>query len=80
MWVLPLGGTLMLLDNASWPLLSMIGGALYLDTGARQFLKLRALKSAGVRVGTPASVSLAYGVYAAFIVVGLLAINAGLTT
>ena len=78
MWVLPLAGSLMLLDQPIWPYLAMIGGALYLDTGARQYLKLHSLKTEGVRVGPPANVKLAYSVYTAFIVVGLLGIGIGI--
>lgn len=78
MWVLPLAGTLMLLNHATWPHFAIIGGALYLDTGARQFLKLGALREEGVRVGQPADVQLAYSVYVAFIVMGPMGIAAGL--
>lgn len=78
MWVLPLGGTLMVLDHALWPQAAAVGGALYLDTGARQFLKLKGLRSEGVRVGTDQNVRLALFVYSAFFVLGLVGIGSGL--
>lgn len=77
MWVLPLGGTLMLLDLQIWPYLALTGGALYLDTGARQYLKLSGLKAEGVRVGTRLNVRLALSVYVSFVAVGLVGLGVG---
>ncbi len=48
------------------------GGALYLNTGARQFLKLHFLSTEGARFGQLKNVRLAFNAYVAFIVVGLL--------
>ena len=78
MWVLPLSGTLMLFSHAVWPYLALIGGALYLDTGGRQYLKLAGLKAEGVRVGTRQNVRLALSVYLSFIAAGFAAIGIGL--
>ena len=78
MWVLPLGGTLILLGRPCWPYLALIGGALYLDTGARQYLKLAGLRSEGVRVGTRQNVRLALSVYVSFAAVGLGGLASGL--
>ncbi len=78
MWALPLGGTLMLFGHPFWPYLALIGGALYLDTGARQYLKLAGLGAEGVRVGTRQNVRLALSVYVSFAAVGLAGLVSGL--
>ncbi len=74
MWTLPLAGLLMLLDSSWWPHLALIGGAVYVDTGGRQGIKLLGYRREGVRVGSSQAVDLAFGVYALFLVLGLLAI------
>ena len=74
MWTLPVAGILMLVDSAWWPYLALIGGAVYVDTGGRQGIKLLGYRNERVRVGTSQAVNLAFGVYALFLVVGLLAV------
>lgn len=74
MWTLPLAGLLMLIDSSWWPYIALIGGAIYVDTGGRQGIKLLGYRNEGVRVGTSQAVNLALGVYALFLFVGLLAI------
>ena len=74
MWTLPVAGILMLIDSAWWPYLALIGGAVYLDTGGRQGIKLLGYRKEAVRVGTSQAVRLALGVYAAFVILGAIII------
>ena len=78
MWTLPAAGVLMFVDNPWWPYLALIGGAVYVDTGGRQAVKLLGYQREGVRVGTPQAVRLAPVVYALFVILGLLALGLGL--
>ena len=71
MWTLPLAGLLMLLDSSWWPHLALIGGAVYVDTGGRQGIKLLGYRGEGVRVGSSQAVNLAFGVYGLFLAAGL---------
>jgi hypothetical protein len=79
MWTLPLAGLLMLLDNSWWPHLALIGGAIYVDTGGRQAIKLRGYRRERVRVGDDQAVRLAFAVYGTFLLLGAVAIAVGLT-
>ncbi len=78
MWTLPAAGILMLVDNDWWPYLALIGGAVYLDTGGRQAIKLLGYRQEGVRVGTSQAVRLALAVYAVFVIVGAIVISIAL--
>lgn len=78
MWTLPVAGILMLIDNAWWPYLALIGGAVYLDTGGRQAIKLLGYRKEGVRVGTSQAVRLALAVYAVFVILSAIAITIAL--
>ncbi len=78
MWTLPAAGILMLTDSSLWPYLVLIGGAVYVDTGGRQGIKLLGYRTEGVRVGTSQAVRRALGVYTLFVIVGALGIAAGL--
>ena len=49
---LPLAGLLMIADHGWWPLVALIGGAIYLDTAGREAVKYLALKHEGVRMGS----------------------------
>ena len=74
MWTLPVAGILMLIDSAWWPYVALIGGAIYLDTGGRQGIKLFGYRSEGVRVGTRQAVRRALAVYAVFVILGAMSI------
>jgi hypothetical protein len=74
MWTLPAAGLLMILAHPWWPYLALVGGAVYVDTGGRQAIKLLGYRREGIRVGTPRAVSVALGAYAVFLVLGAAAI------
>lgn len=49
---LPLGGLLMIIDNGWWPVVSLIGGAIYVDTSGREAAKNISFRHEGVRTGS----------------------------
>ena len=53
LWTLLVAGLLMLMNNAWWPLLSLIAGGIYLDGAGREFAKCISLRKGGIKIGTP---------------------------
>jgi len=51
MW-LPLAGVLMIIDHQWWPIMSLIGGAIYFDTAGREAVKNLSFQHEGIKVGT----------------------------
>ena len=47
-----LGGVLMIINNDWWPIMSLIGGAIYLDTSGREAVKNISFRHEGIKVGT----------------------------
>ena len=68
---LPLAGILMIFDHPWWPILSLIGGAIYFDTAGREAAKILSLKHEGVRMG---SVGQQKAFFASYIAMAVLAV------
>jgi hypothetical protein len=51
-WI-PLSGVLMVLDNSLWPIVALIGAAIYLDAAGREAVKILSFKHEGIRIGSP---------------------------
>ena len=49
---LPLAGILMIIDHKMWPIVSLLGGAIYLDTSGREAAKYISFRHEGVKIGT----------------------------
>ena len=49
---LPLAGALMITNHEWWPIISLIGAAIYLDTAGREAMKHLSFRHEGIRVGT----------------------------
>lgn len=49
---LPLAGVLMIFDHKWWPIVSLIGGAIYLDTSGREAVKNISFRHEGIKIGT----------------------------
>ncbi|MCK5335668.1 MAG: hypothetical protein KAQ67_05875 [Gammaproteobacteria bacterium] len=49
---LPIAGILMIINHAWWPILSLMAGAIYLDTSGREAAKTLSFRHEGIRVGT----------------------------
>ena len=50
-WI-PLAGVLMVVDHFLWPVISLIGGAIYLDAAGREAVKSLSFQHEGLNVGT----------------------------
>ena len=48
---LPLAGVLMIMNHEWWPIVSLIGGAIYLDTSGREAAKNISLRHEGIKTG-----------------------------
>ena len=48
---LPIAGILMIINHAWWPIMSLLAGAIYLDTSGREAAKNLSFKHEGMRVG-----------------------------
>jgi len=49
---LPLAGVLMVIDHSWWPVMSLLGGAIYFDTAGREAVKNLSFQHQGLKVGT----------------------------
>ena len=49
---LPVAGVLMITNHSWWPIVSLIGGAIYLDTSGREAMKNLSFRHEGIRMGT----------------------------
>jgi hypothetical protein len=72
---LPLAGLLMIVDHARWPVLGLLGGAIYLDTSGREAAKILAFRKEGVRTGAGKQQSLFFATYVIMAVIGLIFIG-----
>lgn len=68
---LPLAGVLMIIDHEWWPIMSLIGGAIYLDTSGREAAKNISFRHEGIKVGTDKQQKL---FFASYIVMAIIAI------
>ena len=60
---LPLSGILMIIDYEWWPIMSLIGGAIYLDTSGREAVKNISFRHEGIKVGTEKQKKLFFASY-----------------
>ena len=72
---LPLVGLLMIVDHAWWPILGLVGGAMYLDTSGREAAKILAFRKEGVRTGNKKQQRLFFATYIVMAVIGLIFIG-----
>jgi len=49
---LPLAGVLMIINHQWWPIISLLGGAIYLDTSGREAAKNISFRHEGIKTGT----------------------------
>ena len=71
---LPLAGLLMIFDHAWWPIIGLIGGAIYLDTSGREAAKMLAFRKEGVRTGPEKQHRVFFATYIVMGILGLVAI------
>jgi len=71
---LPLAGILMIIDHKSWPIVSLIGGAIYLDTSGREAAKNLSFRHEGVKIGTDKQQKIFFSSYIVMAVMAILII------
>ena len=71
---LPLAGLLMIIDNDWWPIIALVGGAIYLDTSGREAMKIISFRKEGVRLGTKKQQRVFFGSYIVMAIIGLILI------
>ena len=71
---LPLAGLLMIIDHDWWPVIALIGGAIYLDTSGREAAKNFGFRHEGIRVGTEKQKKVFLGSYILMAVIGVVVI------
>jgi hypothetical protein len=69
---LPLAGVLMIINHEWWPIMSLIGGAIYLDTSGREAVKNISFRHEGIKIGTDKQKRL---FFASYIVMAVIAIT-----
>ena len=68
---LPLAGILMIIDQDWWPIVSLIGGAIYLDASGREAAKNISFRHQGIKTGTEKQKII---FFASYMVMALIAI------
>ena len=72
---LPLAGLLMIVDYTWWPIVALVGGAIYFDTAGREAAKIISLRKEGVRLGSTNQQKLFFASYIVMAVMGLALIG-----
>lgn len=60
LWTLPLAALLLLLDQPAWPLLGLVGGAMYLYFSGRGLAQRMVMRRRGIAVGQPSVLKVHY--------------------
>ena len=60
LWILPLAGILLLLNNSLWAYFGLIGGGMYLYFAGRGILTRLAMQRRGIRIGKPGTLKTFY--------------------
>jgi len=60
LWLLPVAGILLILDNAAWAYFGLIGGGSYLYFAGRGIIVRLVMQRRGVLIGTPGNLKLFY--------------------
>ena len=68
---LPLAGILMIVDHEWWPIISLVGGAIYFDTSGREAVKNISFRHEGMNLGTDSQQKI---FFASYIVMAVMAI------
>lgn len=68
---LPLAGVLMIINHEWWPIMSLIGGAIYLDTSGREAVKNISFRHEGIKTGTDNQQKLFFAIYIIMAVVAV---------
>jgi hypothetical protein len=72
---LPLAGLLMIIDYNWWPIVALVGGAIYFDTAGREAVKIISLRKEGFRLGAPTQQRIFFGSYILMAIIGLVLVS-----
>ncbi len=76
---LPFSGLLMIIDNAWWPIVALVGGSIYIDASGREAAKVLSLKNEGFRLGTKDQQRIFFASYIAMAIIGIVVIGFSIT-
>ena len=71
---LPAGGILMVLNHPWWPVVSLIGASIYVDTAGREAAKNLSFRHEGIKTGTPQEQRIYFGAYIVMAILGMFII------
>ena len=71
---LPVAGILMVTNHHLWPVISLIGGTIYLDTAGREAVKNLSFQHEGVKVGTEKERRVFFASYIVMAVIAVIVI------
>ena len=71
---LPVAGILMVTDHHWWPVVSLFGGAIYLDTAGREAAKNLSFQHEGIKVGTDKEQRIFFSSYIVMAVIAIIVI------
>ena len=71
---LPLAGVLMIINHEWWPIMSLIGSAIYLDTSGREAAKNISFRHEGIKIGTDKQQKIFFSSYIVMAVIAIVLI------
>jgi len=71
---LPLSGVLMIINHSLWPVVSLIGGAIYFDASGREAAKILSFKHEGISTGTTKEQKLFFATYIIMTIVAVIVV------
>ena len=71
---LPVAGILMVVDHHLWPVMSLVGGVIYLDAAGREAAKYLSYRHEGVKVGTDKEQRVFFASYIVMAVIAIVVI------
>jgi len=74
LWVLPVAGILLLLDNTAWAYFGLIGGGSYLYFAGRGVVVRLLMRRRGIHIGTPGNIRLFYAVLTIWAIIAVVTI------
>lgn len=72
---LPLAGVLMIINHEWWPIVSLISGAIYLDTSGREAAKNISFRHEGIKTGTDNQQNIFFASYIVMAVIAIILIT-----
>jgi len=60
LWMLPVAGVLLVLNNPVWVYFGLVGGGMYLYFAGRGIVVRRVMQRRGIRIGQPDTLKIAY--------------------